>query len=358
VPQDYGVGFLRYQGAGGASAKPPWTIVSGWGQEAGFSAFDDENGIGYFTTHSNRQLGRWRKDEKAPPIDPASAFDPCYIPDVDPYRRSANCLDNTSWNAPLVLAPSNRNRLYAARDVVYRSDRAPIHEWAGLSAAEKSIPEKSCVSNDAPGITWAPTSLGRELDGNPVFSLAVAPNHEDHLVIATAPRYNRMNVFEPRDAGRTWERITYDLPETGYPMSLVFDPHDAAESTLYLALGGYGFSPRLEARQGTRSIPKVAGPRWRPSPRRLGREPPDRSGRSALPSSLRSHRPRRLPLRRWGRKLEGLERRSLPGRDEHGARALRPRAAAAAGDPRQRHLAADAAGAVRCGQAIYPSLSQ
>ncbi len=242
VPQDYGVGFLRYQGAGGASAKPPWTIVSGWGQEAGFSTFDDENGIGYFTTHSNRQLGRWRKDEKAPPIDPASAFDPCYIPDVDPYRRSANCLDNVSWNAPLVLAPSNPNRLYAARDVVYRSDRAPIHDWAGLSAAEKSIPEKSCTSNDAPGVTWAPTSLGRELDGNPVFSLAVAPKHDDHLVIATAPRYNRMNVFESRDVGRTWERITYDLPETGYPMSLLFDPHDATESTLYLTLGGYGFS--------------------------------------------------------------------------------------------------------------------
>jgi hypothetical protein len=242
VPQDYGVGFLRYRGAGGAGAKPPWTIVSGWGQEAGFSAFDDKNGIGYFTTHSNRQLGRWRKDEKSTPIDPASAFDPCYIPDVDPYRRSANCLDNVSWNAPLVLAPSNPNRLYAARDVVYRSDKAPAHEWAGLSAAEKSIPEKSCTSNDAPGVTWAPTSLGRELDGNPVFSLAVAPKHDDHLVIATAPRYNRMNVFHSKDAGRTWERITYDLPEKGYPMSLLFDPNDATESTLYLTLGGYGFS--------------------------------------------------------------------------------------------------------------------
>jgi photosystem II stability/assembly factor-like uncharacterized protein len=239
VPQDYGVGFLRY---GGAGAKPPWSIVSGWGQEAGFSAFDDKNGIGYFTTHSNRQLGRWRKDEKSTPIDPASAFDPCYIPDVDPYRRSANCLDNVSWNAPLVLAPSNPNRLYAARDVVYRSDKAPIHDWAGLSAAEKSIPEKACASNDAPGVTWAPTSLGRELDGNPVFSLAVAPKHDDHLVIATAPRYNRMNVFHSKDAGRTWERITYDLPEKGYPMSLLFDPNDATESTLYLTLGGYGFS--------------------------------------------------------------------------------------------------------------------
>jgi hypothetical protein len=238
------VGFLRYSGDGPGTGPGPkaWSIVQGWGQEAGFSAFDDENGIGYFTTHTNRQLGRWRKDETKSVIDPVGSWNPCYIPDVDPLRRSANCLDNTSWNAPLVLAPSNRNRLYAARDVVYRSDRAPVHAWSVPSKAEESIPEKACTSNDAPGVTWAPTSLGRDLDGNPVFSLAVAPKHEDHLVIATAPRYNRMNVFRSRDAGRTWERITYDLPEKGYPMSIVFDPHAADESVIYLSLGGFGFS--------------------------------------------------------------------------------------------------------------------
>jgi photosystem II stability/assembly factor-like uncharacterized protein len=246
VPQDYGVGFLSYTGD-----PSTWKIVSGWGQEAGFSAFDEDKGIGYFTTHSNRQLGRWQmnacdttKDPNCKPqtIDPASAFDPCYIPDLNPLQRSANCLDNTSWNAPLVLAPSNHNRLYAVRDVVYRSDKAPEHTWSPLSDAEKGIPEKSCTSNAAPGVSWAPTSLGRELDGNPIFSLAVAPKDENHLVIATAPRYNRMNVFRSRDAGRNWERITYDLPETGYPMSIVFDPHSADGSIVYLTLGGFGFS--------------------------------------------------------------------------------------------------------------------
>jgi photosystem II stability/assembly factor-like uncharacterized protein len=51
-----------------------------------------------------------------------------------------------------------------------------------------------------------------------------------------------MNVFRSRDAGSTWERITYDLPEKGYPMSIVFDPHAADESVIYLTLGGFGFS--------------------------------------------------------------------------------------------------------------------
>jgi hypothetical protein len=124
--------------------------------------------------------------------------------------------------------------------VIYRSDKAPVHDWAGLSKAEESIPEKACKSNDAPGVTWAPTGLGRDLDGNPVFALAVAPKHEDHLVIATALRYNRMSIFRSSDAGGTWERITYDLPEKGYPMSIVFDPQ--SESIVYLTLGGFGFS--------------------------------------------------------------------------------------------------------------------
>jgi photosystem II stability/assembly factor-like uncharacterized protein len=264
VPQDYGVGFLSYSGSNSGNR---WKLIEGWGQEAGFSAFDDEKGIGYFTTHSNRQLGRWQqgacdvqKDStcKPPPIDPATAWDPCYIPDLNPFQRSANCLDNTSWNAPLVLAPSNRNRLYAARDVIYRSDKAPEHSWSPLSDAQTSIPENACTSNAAPGVTWAPTSLGRELDGNPIFVVAVAPKDESHLVIATAPRYDRMNVFRSRDAGRTWERITYNLPAKGYPMSIVFDPQAAGESIVYLTLGGFGFSHvwKLDLTEGAAGAPR------------------------------------------------------------------------------------------------------
>ncbi len=260
VPQDYGVGFLEYHGS---KATPRWTIAQGWGQEAGFSAYDDRRQIGYFTTHTNRMLGRWQRDACKtgddpkrsackPAIDPADAFDPCYIPDVNPFRRSSNCLDNTSFNAPLVLAPVKRDRLYAARDVVYRSDRAPEHSWAPLSSAQQSIPGSACTSNAAPGVTWAPTSLGRDLDGNPIFALAVAPDDDDHLAIATAPRYGRMNVFRSRDAGGTWQRITFNLPPSGYPMALVFDPNAARGSALYLALGGYGISHlwKLETGEG------------------------------------------------------------------------------------------------------------
>jgi photosystem II stability/assembly factor-like uncharacterized protein len=256
VPQDYGVGFLEYHGS---AARESWTIEQGWGQEAGFSAYDDRRRVGYFTTHTNRMLGRWQRDacpvSGAPPpgcqpvIDPATAFDPCYIPDVNPFQRSANCLDNSSFNAPLVLAPVKRDRLYAARDVIYRSDQAPQHSW---SPEPKANPENACISNAAPGVTWAPTSLGRELDGNPIFALAVAPDDDDHLLAATAPRYGRMNVFRSLDAGSTWQRITYNLPSNAYPMALVFDPNAAHGAVVYLTLGGYGFSHlwKLETGEG------------------------------------------------------------------------------------------------------------
>jgi hypothetical protein len=61
-------------------------------------------------------------------------------------------------------------------------------------------------------------------------------------VIATTPRYGRMNVFRSRDAGRIWQRITYNLPPNGYAMSLVFDPNAGDGSVIYVTLGGYGFS--------------------------------------------------------------------------------------------------------------------
>jgi photosystem II stability/assembly factor-like uncharacterized protein len=260
VPQDYGVGFLLHHGGG---STPRWTIELGWGQEAGFSAFDDRRKIGYFTTHTNRMLGRWQKGACAgrvdpkrpgcqPAIDPPNASNPCYIPDVNPFQRSSNCLDNASFNAPLVLAPVKRDRLYAARDVVYRSDQAPEHSWSPLSDAQRSIPENACTSNAAPGVSWAPTSLGRDLDGNPIFALTVAPDDDDHLAIATAPRYGRMNVFRSRDAGRTWQRVTHNLPPNGYAMSLVFDPNAGHGSVLYVTLGGYGLSHvwKLETGEG------------------------------------------------------------------------------------------------------------
>ena len=70
----------------------------------------------------------------------------------------------------------------------------------------------------------------------------MAPKDDDHLVIATAPRYSRMNVFRSRDAGRTWERITYNLPENGYRCRSSSIPTPRTDRSIYLTLGGYGFS--------------------------------------------------------------------------------------------------------------------
>ena len=153
VPQDYGVGFLRYSGAG-----PSHGLVdrSGLGTGGGVLGLRRRERHRLFH-HSQQPPARTvaARMTTSRAIDPVGSWNPCYIPDVDPLRRSANCLDNTSWNAPLVLAPSNRNRLYAARDVVYRSDRAPDHDWAVPSAAERESRRKPAIR------TTRPASPGR-----------------------------------------------------------------------------------------------------------------------------------------------------------------------------------------------------
>jgi photosystem II stability/assembly factor-like uncharacterized protein len=263
--QDYGPGFMRYSGS--KNGRGQWAIEPGYGYEVGYSSFDDKHGILFTGQHTNRRLARWLKDvpsckdvpcrkevpscKDVPPcqqIDkPTTDGGKCLIPDVNAFQRSTNCLDNTSYNAPLIVSSANPAVLYAARDVLYRSDRVQEHSWADDSGDDV---EQDCVSNQAPGVTWAPTGNGEDLDGNPIFSLAISPTDENRLVIATAPRYQRMNVFASDDGGRRWRRLTANLPPDALPMALVLDPSD--ERIVYLALGGYRVPHvwRLDTRHG------------------------------------------------------------------------------------------------------------
>ena len=225
-PQDYGPGFMHYLGSG------KWQIEQNYGYEVGFAALDDTNGILFLGHHTNQYLIRWKNGVKDPKdqIDPPP-YNTCYIPDVDPFSRSTNCLDNAPYNAPLVIAPSNPNVLYAARDVLYKSVRAESHTWS-------KDDKQGCNNNAAPGVTWAPTNNGEGLDGNPIFTVAISRSDENKLIAGTSPRYDRMHLFATRDGGRTYQPITYNLPGDALPMSITLDPHN--EQIVYVTLGGYG----------------------------------------------------------------------------------------------------------------------
>jgi photosystem II stability/assembly factor-like uncharacterized protein len=221
-PQDYGPGFMHYLGAG------KWRIEIGYGYEVGFAALDDTNDILFLGHHTNTTLSRWQNGATPQP-DPQ--YTACYIPDVNPFDRSTNCLDNASYNSPIVSAPSNPNVLYAARDVLYKSVRIADHTWA-------SDDKQGCTNNFAPGVTWAPTNDGEGLDGNPIFTVAISRKDENNLILATSPRYKRMHVYATSDGGRTYRDLTNNLPGDALPMAIARDSNN--ENILYITLGGYG----------------------------------------------------------------------------------------------------------------------
>lgn len=191
--QDYGAGYLQYNG------NSNWKLVDGYGFEGGFVAYNDENDIVFAGVQLNTRVGRCYAGDpaKGPDSPDSENGGKNFITAPDAFQRSPNVLNTTSWNAPLVAAPSNPGLLYATRDIVLRS--VGINVKAALGRPKTNTPA---------GETWIPTNLGEDLDGNPILRLAVHPEKEDHLIIATAPRYSWMSVFRSQDGGRTWSELT------------------------------------------------------------------------------------------------------------------------------------------------------
>lgn len=191
--QDYGAGYLQYNG------DLEWKLVDGYGFEGGFVAYDDVNEIVFAGVQLNTRVGRVYANDpaKGPDAPDSNNGGKNFITAPDAFQRSHNVLNTTSWNAPLVAAPSNASVLYATRDIVLRS--------VGVNV--KAAPGRPKTNTPA-GETWVPTNLGEDLDGNPILRLAVHPEKEDHLIIATAPRYSWMSVFSSTDGGRTWSDLS------------------------------------------------------------------------------------------------------------------------------------------------------
>ena len=115
--------------------------------------------------------------------------------------------------APMVMSPSDSEVLYAASNYLFKT-----FDGGGL---------------------WFIGQGGLEIDGNPMLALAVAPQNEDVLYLASAPFAGRGRVHRTTDGGSTFTDITGNLPDR-YPGDLTVDPAD--EATVYLAVSGFGSS--------------------------------------------------------------------------------------------------------------------
>lgn len=176
---------VQYEGG------PRWRMHIGG--DGGFAAIDPQNDSLWYVSAQRlalfitRDRGReWRR--------------------IDPPQR-----DVTSFISPYVLAPSNPLRMYAARDIVYRSTNR--------------------------GYRWSPTNGNLPLDGNPVQALAVAPNAPDVVYATTAPVVARAGLWRTLDGGTTWTNVTGTLPDR-YLTDLAIHPDE--EGTVYVTASGTG----------------------------------------------------------------------------------------------------------------------
>ncbi|MHC4429763.1 MAG: hypothetical protein ACYS0D_14350, partial [Planctomycetota bacterium] len=115
--------------------------------------------------------------------------------------------------APFVLAPSSPSILYAGSNYFFKS-------FDG-------------------GSQWFIGQQGVEIDGNPILLLAVSPQNDDVVYLATAPFVDRGRVHRTLDGGSNFTDLTGTLPDR-YPADLAVDPTD--EATVYLTLSGFGSS--------------------------------------------------------------------------------------------------------------------
>lgn len=133
--------------------------------------------------------------------------------------------DDVAFIAPFVLAPSVPHVIYAAKDIVYRSDNYGTH--------------------------WRALNSGQPLNGNAVLSMAVSPTNPDVVYAATAPGSGkRAGVFVTRDGGYTWLDITNNLPDRYY-VDLRVAPNN--DRIVYTTVSGFGSSHLFVAENGGQS---------------------------------------------------------------------------------------------------------
>ena len=84
------------------------------------------------------------------------------------------------------------------------------------------------------GMSRTVTNSGNVLDGNPVLSFAGSFQGSSLVYAATSPVTSRSNVFRTTNGGRSWIKITADLPDR-YPTDLAVDPN--SDRNVFITFG-------------------------------------------------------------------------------------------------------------------------
>ena len=115
-----------------------------------------------------------------------------------------------AFNAPFEIVPANPKVIYAGAQVLYKS-------------VDK-------------GGSWTATNSDFIDNGNPILTIAIAPNNPDRLLVSTAPSSDdKAKVLSSHDGGQTWT-IMRGLPDR-LAMDITFHPEN--EAIAYIVFGGF-----------------------------------------------------------------------------------------------------------------------
>lgn len=117
----------------------------------------------------------------------------------------------TCFNGPYELAPSDPEIIYAGGEYLYKSENL--------------------------GDNWAPTTTAPLDPGNPILTIAIAPDNPDYLYVSTAPvEGGPPKVMQTQNGGLSWT-ILSGLPDR-LATDIAFDPLDP--QVAYITFSGFG----------------------------------------------------------------------------------------------------------------------
>ena len=140
------------------------------------------------------------------------------------WSYAAPPANNSAFNGPFLLAPSNPKIIYAGGAVVYKSTNA--------------------------GSLWTAMNNGNVINGDPVLSIAVSYSNPDSVYVTTAPTLHSASIFISTNGGASWTNITSTLPDR-YPVDISVDPSNS--SIVYVAFSGFGTSHLYRSSNGGNS---------------------------------------------------------------------------------------------------------
>jgi photosystem II stability/assembly factor-like uncharacterized protein len=196
-----------------------WYAVAGG--ESAFIAFDPDNPTTVYGGTYQGNISKWNKDSKEhKSIKQYPELGLSIAPKDAKYRYN--------WNAPIISSPHNRNTIYHAGNVVFKTIDGGIN-WETIS------PDLTKNEKDKHGLGGAPytnEAAGGE-NYNTITSLVESQHEKGVLYAGTDDGYLHIT----KDGGRSWKNITPKPLPDGIINSIEISEHNPA--TAYIVVMRY-----------------------------------------------------------------------------------------------------------------------